>query len=110
MKNFVQPGEVIAALAPYALLSGEGALVGSLFGVASADAANGAPAELVTVGVFTLKAATADVAPVGTKIYWDNTAKQATVVLTANSLIGVATVAKAAGPVVVTVRLNGVSV
>lgn len=110
MKNFVQNGKVITAAAPYALLSGEGALVGSLFGVAANDAANAATVELSVVGVFSLKAASADTGSVGAKIYWDNTAKQLTTTATANSLVGMLTVAKTAGQLTATVRLNGVSV
>lgn len=110
MKNFIQLGKIIAVLAPYALASGDGALVGSLFGVSQSDAANGAPAELSTTGVYQLKAASADTGTVGAKIYWDNTAKQLTTVVTANSLVGVLTAAKTAGQLVATVRLNGVSV
>lgn len=110
MKNFIQEGDVISALAPYALFSGDGALVGSLFGVALADAANGAAVELAIEGVFAIKAASADTGTLGTKMYWDNTAKQLTTVLTANSLIGMLTAAKTAGQLVATVRLNGVSV
>lgn len=110
MKSFVQNGDIVTAIAPYALASGDGALVGALFGVATNTAANGATVELLVEGVVELKTATADVVTPFAKAYWDNTAKQATIVLTANSLIGVFMLAKAAGPVVSTVRLNAVSV
>lgn len=95
MKNFIQPGDVISATAPYALSAGDGALVGSLFGVASEDAANGAAVELQVTGVFELKKLSAEAWTVGAKIYWDNTNKQCTTVATANTLIGVATEAAA---------------
>ena len=39
MKNYVQPGNTITLTAPYAVVSGEGLLVGSIFGVASGTAA-----------------------------------------------------------------------
>jgi predicted RecA/RadA family phage recombinase len=111
MKNFVQAGNIITAVAPYALASGDGALVGSIFGVATNAAASGAPVELfVDSGVVTLSAVTADVGAVGTKMYWDNTAKKLTITLTANSLVGVLTVAKSGTDTTATVRLNGVSV
>ena len=42
MKNYIQPGDTIAAIAPATVLSGAGVLIGSLFGVASGDAASGA--------------------------------------------------------------------
>ena len=40
MKNFVQPGSTITLTAPYAVASGDGLLVGAIFGVAAGDAAN----------------------------------------------------------------------
>jgi predicted RecA/RadA family phage recombinase len=44
MRNYVQAGNVITATAPYDLASGDGALVGAMFGIASTDAAEGADA------------------------------------------------------------------
>ena len=35
MKNYVQPGNTITLTAPYAVVSGDGLLVGSIFGVAA---------------------------------------------------------------------------
>ena len=37
MKNYVQPGNTITLTAPYAVTSGDGFLVGSIFGVAAGD-------------------------------------------------------------------------
>ncbi len=39
MKNYVQPGNAITLTAPYAVASGDGLLVGSIFGVAAGAAA-----------------------------------------------------------------------
>ena len=111
MKNFIQEGEIITVTAPYALASGDGALVGSIFGVATNASASGAVVELfVDSGVVALTAVTADTGSVGTKMYWDNTAKKVTTISTSNSLIGVLTVAKVGTDTTATVRLNGVSV
>ena len=41
MKNFVQPGNTITLTAPYAVTSGDGLLVGAIFGVAAGTAAIG---------------------------------------------------------------------
>ena len=41
MKNYVQPGNTITLTAPYAVTSGDGLLVGSIFGIASGAAALG---------------------------------------------------------------------
>lgn len=111
MKNFVQEGDVITVAAPYALASGDGALIGSIFGVATNAAANGASVELfVDTGVVALSCLAADTGTVGTKMYWDNTNRRLTVTATSNSLVGALTVAKLAAEVTATVRLNGIAV
>lgn len=109
MKNYVQPGNTITLTAPYAVASGDGLLVGSIFGVASGDAANGTSVEAALVGVFDLKKVASQAWAVGDKVYWDNTNKEATKTATNNTLIGAATeaVANGAGDVVGRVRLNG---
>ncbi len=54
MKNFVQLGGTITVLAPSNVTSGAVVIVGSIVGIATADAATGAPVEISTEGVFTL--------------------------------------------------------
>lgn len=111
MKNFAQAGIVIALAAPYALTSGDGLLVGSIFGVATNSAANGASVETyVGPCVVALTCLSTDAATVGTKMYWDNVNKRLTISAAGNSLVGVLTVAKLAAETTATVRLNGVSV
>lgn len=106
MKNFVQMGLTVAMIAPYALTSGQGLLVGAAFGVATADAASGASVEATVEGVFTLpKAASAITA--FARVYWDNAARNVTSTASANTLIGVAILAAAGGDATATVRLNG---
>jgi predicted RecA/RadA family phage recombinase len=107
MKNHVQRGENLTLPAPYAVSSGDGALVGSIFGVAAGEAGAGAEVDLVTVGVFTLPKVSTDAMTVGAPVYWDDTAKLVTVTATGNSKIGVS-VATAVNPSGTTdVRLNG---
>lgn len=106
MKNFVQSGVNVTLAAPYALTSGQGALVGSLFAVASVDLANGASGEFVTAGVFDLTKATGEAWTVGAKIYWDNTNRRTTTTASGNTLIGVAMLAAIAGATVGRVRLG----
>jgi len=79
MKNFVQPGETLSLIAPYAVASGAGFQVGRIFAVASGAAAIGAAVEGVTEGVFTLAKADEEAWTVGAAIYWDNSAKECTV-------------------------------
>lgn len=107
MKNFVQEGGTISVAAPYDLLSGNGALVGSLFGVAVKDAASGAAIDIVTRGVFNLTALSTDTGSVGTLVYWDDTNKRVTTTASGNTKIGLLVAAKSNGDAYATVRLNG---
>ena len=109
MKNYVQTGNTITLTAPYAVTSGDGLLVGSIFGVAAGTAALGDPVETALEGVYDLKKVASQAWAVGDKIYWDNTAKNTTKTLTSNTLIGVATdvVAGGATDLIGRVRLNG---
>lgn len=106
MKNFLMEGRTITLPAPYPVTSGQALQVGSIVGVASADAATGADVETVLEGVFTLAKATGAAWTVGAIIYWDNTAKNCTTTASTNKLIGVATAAAASGDTVGNVRLN----
>lgn len=109
MKNYVQPGNFITLTAPYAVASGDGLLVGAIFGVASSTAALGEAVETAVEGVYDLKKVASQAWAAGDKIYWDNTAKNTTKTLTSNTLIGVATEAVAGGAtdLIGRVRLNG---
>ncbi|GGO38176.1 hypothetical protein GCM10010991_35060 [Gemmobacter aquaticus] len=108
MKNYVQPGNTITLTAPYAVTSGDGLLVGSIFGVAAGTAAVGEAVEAALTGVYDLKKVASQAWTAGDKVYWDNTAKEATKTTTSNTLIGVAVVAVAggAGDTIGRVRLN----
>ena len=97
MKNCVQDGDVLTLTAPYAVVSGAGAQVGSIFAVATADVANGVEGEFATEGVYDLAKTSAQAWTVGQKIYWDNTNKRCDSDGTVGILIGVAT-AIAANP------------
>jgi predicted RecA/RadA family phage recombinase len=108
-RNHVQPGNTITLIAPYTVSSGDGLLIGSIFGIASGDAESGAEVEAVLVGVFDLKKVGTQAWTAGDKIYWDDTNKQTTKTATGNTLIGVALEAVAGGADDTTgrVRLNG---
>jgi predicted RecA/RadA family phage recombinase len=108
MKNYVQPGNTITLTAPYDVASGDGLLVGAIFGVATGAAANGEAIEAALVGVFDLKKVGSQAWAVGDKIYWDNTAKETTKTVASNTLIGVAieAVGSGAGETIGRVRLN----
>lgn len=110
MKNYIQPGDVISVPAPGTLISGQGAVVGSLFGVAGHDAASGAAVELHTRGVFDLPKIGSQAWAVGQLVYWTGTACTSTVAT--NKLIGVAVtvIGSGAGEIVGRVRLNGAGI
>lgn len=84
-------------------------MLGSLFGVAVTDIANGAVGSFRTQGVYTLPKTSAQAWAQGALVYWDDTAKVATTSAAAgaNKLIGVATSAAANPSPTGTVRLNG---
>lgn len=106
MKNYIQPGDVITLTAPEALTSGRGVVVGTIFGVATNDAANGAQVEVATEGVYDLTKVAAQAWTQGAAVYWDNTAKNVTTTSAGNTKIGVAVQAQLAADVIGRVRLN----
>jgi len=108
MKNYVQPGNTITLIAPYAVASGDGLLVGSIFGVATGVAVLGELVETALTGVFDLTKVGSQAWAAGAKVYWDNTNKRCTTVATDNTPIGVAVeaVASGAGETIGRVRLN----
>jgi predicted RecA/RadA family phage recombinase len=107
MQNFIQNGDVVTIAAPYDVSSGDGALLGTLFGVAALDAVSGANVEVKTRGVFELAKNSAEAWTVGIAIYWDNTNKVVTSTSTSNTLIGKALAVAANPSGTGIVRLNG---
>ena len=96
MKNYVQPGNAIDAVAPSGgVISGKVVILASLIGVAAATVAEGTSFALHTEGVYELDKTSAQAWTVGAKIYWDATNKVATTTASGNTLIGVATAAAA---------------
>lgn len=109
MKNFVQRGDVVTAIAPSGgVVSGQGCLVGSLFGIANFSAAENAEIELSVAGVFDMAKVSAQEWTAGAPIYWKADDKVATNVATGNTLIGVALLGASNPSATGRVRLNGV--
>jgi predicted RecA/RadA family phage recombinase len=109
MQNFIQVGDQIEVVAPAALASGEGVVIGGMFGVATTAAAINAPVVLRLVGVVTLPKATGALTQFQ-KVYWDATNKRVTGTATSNSLIGTASRPAASADAVAYVRLDGVAI
>lgn len=95
--NYSQPGEVLDLLAPYDRNVGEGALIGSIFGVAVVNVLSGESGRFATCGVWSLAKTSAQAWTVGQKVYWDDSNKRCDTDGTVGMLIGVA-VAAAANP------------
>jgi len=120
MRNYVSEGRQLTLAAPYAVDSGQGVLVGQIFGVAMGDAENGADVDILTHGVVDLAADLTDTWTVGAPVYWSdsrklciaNTADDSSNSTDSNSggdadaLIGVAVASKGAGASVVRVKLG----
>lgn len=108
MKNWVQSGEQLSiAAAPYAVTSGQGLQMGSIFGVAVVSAAISTPVEVATEGVFALTKQAAQAWTQGQPLYWDNAGRQVTTTVGSNKLIGYAALAAAAPDTVGQVWLPG---
>jgi len=109
MRNYIAPGEKISITATSAITSGQGVLVGGIFGVAEADAAAGQPAVINLCGLYSLPKAPSQAWTVGQVVYWDAANNRATTVATGNTRIGIAVAAVGNGANETTgqVRLNG---
>ena len=105
--NFIQKGRILTVAAPYDRTSGQGAMIGSIFGVALATVLSGANGDFDTEGVWTLTKTAAQAWTLGDKIYWNAGTKLCSNVSTDGPLIGVAVAAAANPSSTGTVRLNG---
>lgn len=110
MKNYIQRGDRIPVAAPSGgVTSGDGVLVGNLFGVATMTAAVGVNVDLQTTDVVELPKLGTDTITQGQLVYWDATNKRVTETASGNYPIGVATDAAGNGVTKVAVRLDGVA-
>ena len=109
MKNFIQHGNAVDITAGADISSGDGVLVGSMFGVAAGDIANGEDGTINLSGVYDLPKIGSQAWTVGALVYWDDSNSRCTTVATDNTLIGVAVAAVGSGASDTTgrVRLNG---
>jgi predicted RecA/RadA family phage recombinase len=109
MKNYIQPGHVLTLAAPYDVASGQGLLVGAIFGIATHDALEGAEVETQLTGVVEIAKVGSQAWSAGDKVYWDNTARRATTIATENTAVGAAVppVGSGAEETLGRVRLNG---
>jgi predicted RecA/RadA family phage recombinase len=98
MKSYIQPGHALTVTTPAGgVLSGEGVLIGTLFGIAQYDAVEGAEVEILTEGVVEIPKTSALQIDVGDRLFWDATNKVVNKTATAQVCVGVA-VSAAANP------------
>ncbi|SEM62733.1 Predicted phage recombinase, RecA/RadA family [Sphingomonas gellani] len=109
MRGFIHPGNVNTFVAPRALASGDGFIVGSDFAVATGPAAQGGEVEGLQIGVVDLPKATGANTDVtqGTKLYWDDANRRVTKSSAGNVLIGTARRDAATADTSYRVRLTG---
>jgi predicted RecA/RadA family phage recombinase len=110
MKNFIQTGAMITVPAPSGgVASGQGVIVGGLFGIAATTAPEGTNVEIATTGVYDLPKAPATVFALGDRVAWDDTGKVIATPAAGLFLIGIAITAVGNGVTTVRVRLDGVA-
>ncbi|MGE5770240.1 MAG: DUF2190 family protein [Betaproteobacteria bacterium] len=98
MKAYIQPGHALTVTAPAGgVLSGQGILIGTLFGIAQYDAVEGGEVEILTEGVVEIPKTSALQIDVGDRLFWDATNKVVNKTATAQVCIGIA-VSAAANP------------
>lgn len=107
-KNFLRQGSTLSLVAAAAAVSGDLVVQGVLAGIALHDAANGAPLEVQTDGVWQVKKASGQAWTVGAAIYVTPSTGVCTTATTAgNLLVGVAVEAAASADTSGVIRLNG---
>lgn len=112
--NFVQMGHFVTVPAPSGgVTSNDPVLIGSLFGVALATAAQGDAVSMATAGVFRLpKTASGDASEawsLGDPVYFDPATGKLTKVPGALQRVGVCLVAAANDAALAVVRLDGIA-
>jgi len=115
VNNYVQRGETLTVVAPYAVSSGGGVQVSNIFGIAVATQALNDNMEILTYGVFDL-AKDASTFAQGDPVFWDNVNNVATSIASGPLHIGETVITTpsgtnalgaASGDATVRVRLNG---
>lgn len=110
MKTYIQNGHMVCVTAPVGgIISGDCIIVGSIFGVAAISSVENDPVEIAVTGVYLLPKASTAVLAIGSRVAWDNTAKNINVPATGRFNVGVATEAAGNGVTTVVVRLDGVA-
>ena len=112
MKNYVQPGDTITLTAPAVTgcKSGDGIVVGNIFGIAAYGAAAGAEVEVSLAGAYELPKAAGQILD-GAAVWWDTSPRNVINATAAGAYpIGVAVRAADTDQTTCNVRLSGIPV
>lgn len=88
MKNYVSEGKVIEATAGADYSSGDGVVIGELFGIATSDVKSGKTGVFLLTGIVAVAKTAADTFTAGCKCYWDASTKKVTTTASTNKLAG----------------------
>ncbi|MCL2305690.1 MAG: DUF2190 family protein [Planctomycetaceae bacterium] len=103
--RFIHDGDAIDFLSVSDVPAGSVIVQGSLVGVTKLDIQAGRLGALAVVGVFDITKGNTAI-PLGSRVYWDATAKQAVTTATGNSPLGIAVQEATSGDAIVRVRLS----
>lgn len=107
MKTYIQPGHSLTVAAPSGgAVSGDGILIGTLFGIAQHDAAEGADLEILTEGVVEVAKATPLAIGVGDRLFWNAGNAEVDKTAAAQVCVGVAVAAAADADAIVRMKLG----
>ena len=103
--RFIHEGKAIDYTPTTDMPAGTVVVLGDRVGIAMVDIPANVLGAVQTVGVFDFEKDNT-VIPLYSKVYWNATAKKATVTATGNTLLGIALTATIAADALVRVRLN----
>ena len=103
--RFIHDGKSIDFFPDTTIPAGSVIVLGSLVGVTKLDIPAGQLGAVHVVGVYDIVKGNVAI-PLGSKVYWDASNKQAVLTSTGNTLLGVAVVAAIAEDTLVRVRLG----
>ena len=103
--RFIHDGKAVDFISVTDVPAGSVVVLGSLVGITTLDVKAERLGALAVVGVFDVAKGNVAI-PLGSKVYWDATAKQAVLTATGNTQLGVAVQEAAADDTVVRVRLG----
>ncbi len=108
MKNFVQKGDVLDLSIPDGRLSGQGVLVGSIYGIAAESNESGSAAirAVAVEGVVEVAKLAADNMSVGDKVNWNDSNLEVQLATSDLDNVGTVVEAAAASSTVVKIKLT----